>query len=134
MAEPFTYHDEGGDDLEPAEREVACRYYLDAGPRHTEFVTQFLGPSEGGRLDVLWEESDMTEEVPVAVAWLPRGQLEGFALWQALALAFWNVKKEGECWESAGCVEVIDRPDTLVDAAAFRAVLAAVWPAADSEG
>ena len=43
MAEPFTYHDDGGDDLEPAEREVACRYYLDAGPQHTEFVTQFLG-------------------------------------------------------------------------------------------
>ena len=128
MAEPFTYHDEGGDDLEPAEREVACRYYLDAGPRHTEFVTQFLGPSECGRFDVLWEESDMTEEVPVAVAWLPRGQLAGFELWQALALAFWNMKKEGECWEDAGCVEVIDRSDTAVEAEAFRAVLKAVWP------
>lgn len=128
MAEPFTYHDEGGDDLEPAEREVACRYYLDAGPHHTEFVTQFLGPSGCGKFDVLWEESDWTEEVTVAVAWLPRGQLQGFGLWQALALAFWNMKKEGEHWESADCIEVIDRPDTLVDAEAFRAVLAAVWP------
>jgi hypothetical protein len=134
MAEPFTYHDDGGDDLEPAEREVVCRYYLDAGPGHTEFVTQFLGPSECGRFDVLWEESDLTEEVPVAVAWLPRGQLEGFALWQSLALAFWNIRKEGECWESAECVEVIDRPDTLVDTADFRAVLAAVWPAAGEGG
>ena len=113
---------------------MACRYYLDAGPQHTEFVTQFLGPSECGKFDVLWEESDMTEEVTVAVAWLPRGQLEGFELWQALALAFWNVKKEGEYWESADCVEVIDRPDTLVETAAFRAVLAAVWPADEAKG
>jgi len=133
MAEPFTYHDDGGDDLEPAEREVVCRYYLDAGPGHTEFVTQFLGPSECGKFDVLWEESDITEEVPVAVAWLPRGKLDGFELWQALALAFWNIKKDGEYWESADCIEVIDRPDTLVETAAFRAVLAAVWPAQDSE-
>ena len=44
MAEPFTYHDDGGDDLEPAAREVVCRYYLEAGTQHTEFVTQFLGP------------------------------------------------------------------------------------------
>lgn len=132
MAEPFTYHDDGGDELEPAGREVVCRYYLDAGPRNTEFVTQFLGPSECGNFDVLWEESDLTEEVTVAVAWLPRGQLEGFELWQALALAFWNVKKEGEYWENADCVEVIDRPDTLVESAAFRAVLAAVWPAQDA--
>jgi len=73
MAEPFTYHDDGGDDLEPAEREVVCRYYLEAGPQHTEFVT-----------------------------------------------------------DNADCVEVIDRPDTLVETAAFRAVLAAVWPAQDS--
>jgi hypothetical protein len=131
MAEPFTYHDDGGDDLEPAEREVVCRYYLDAGPGHTEFVTQFLGPSECGKFDVLWEESDITEEVPVAVAWLPRGQLEGFELWQSLALAFWNIKKDGEYWENADCVEVIDRPDTLVETAAFRAVLAVVWPAAE---
>ena len=70
MAEPFTYHDDGGDDLEPAEREVACRYFLDAGPQHTEFVTQFLGPSECGKFDVLWEESDWTEDVTVAVAWM----------------------------------------------------------------
>ncbi len=55
MAEPFTYHDDGGEDLEPAVREVACRYFLDAGPQHTEFVTQFLGPSECGKFDVLWE-------------------------------------------------------------------------------
>ena len=68
------------------------------------------------------------------MAWLPRGQLTGFALWQALALAFWNVKKEGEYWADAGCVEVIDRPDTLVEAAAFRAVLAAVWPAGGAQG
>ena len=59
MTEPFTYHDDGGDDLEPAEREVVCRYYLETGPRHTEFVTQFLGPSECGKFDVLWEESDL---------------------------------------------------------------------------
>lgn len=96
MAEPFTYHDDGGEDLEPAVREVACRYFLDAGPQHTEFVTQFLGPSECGKFDVLWEESDWTEDVTVAVAWMPRGKLQGFELWQALALAFWNVKKEGE--------------------------------------
>jgi hypothetical protein len=128
MAEPFTYHDDGGDDLEPAEREVVCRYYLDAGPQHTEFVTQFLGPSECGKFDVLWEESDLTEEIPIAVAWLPRGQLTGFELWQALALAFWNMKKEGEYWENADCIEVIDRQDTLVETDAFRAVLAAVWP------
>ena len=128
MAETFTYHDDGGEDLEPAVREVACRYFLDAGPQHTEFVTQFLGPSECGKFDVLWEESDWTEDVTVAVAWLPRGQLAGFALWQALALAFWNVKKEGEHWESAGCIEIIERPDTLVEADAFRAVLATVWP------
>ncbi len=128
MAEPFTYHDDGGEDLEPSAREVACRYFLDAGPQHTEFVTQFLGPSECGKFDVLWEESDWTEDVTVAVAWLPRGQLAGFALWQALALAFWNVKKEGEHWESAGCIEIIERPDTLVEADAFRAVLATVWP------
>ncbi len=134
MAEPFTYHDDGGDDLEPAEREVVCRYYLEAGPQSTEFVTQFLGPSECGKFDVLWEESDLTEEVTVAVAWLPRGQLAGFALWQALALAFWNMKKEGEYWENADCVEVIDRPDTLVETDAFRAVLAVVWPPADPEG
>ena len=132
MAEPFTYHDDGGDDLEPAEREVACRYFLDAGPQHTEFVTQFLGPSECGKVDVLGEESDWTEDVTVAVAWMPRGKLHGFELWQALALAFWNVKKEGEYWENAGCIEIIDRPDTLVDADAFRAVLAAVW-AKDAE-
>jgi hypothetical protein len=50
-----------------------------------------------------------------------------------LALAFWNMKKEGEYWENADCVEVIDRPDTLVETDAFRAVLAAVWPAQDSE-
>jgi hypothetical protein len=42
-------------------------------------------------------------------------------------LAFWNVKKEGEYWENADCIEIIDRPDALVDADAFRAVLAAVW-------
>ena len=91
MAEPFTYHDDGGEDLEPAAREVACRYFLDAGPQHTEFVTQFLGPSECGKFDVLWEESDWTEDVTVAVAWMPRGKLHGFELWQALALAFWNI-------------------------------------------
>ena len=56
MAEPFTYHDDGGDDIEPAEREVVCRYYLEAGPQNTEFVTQLLGPSECGKFDVLWEE------------------------------------------------------------------------------
>ena len=128
MAEPFTYHDAGGDDLEPAAREVACRYFLDAGPQHTEFVTQFLGPSECGMFDVLWEESDMTEEVAVAVAWLPRGQLEGFELWQTLALAFWNIKKEGEYWDNCACVEIIDREDTLIPGDAFRAVLEAVWP------
>ena len=131
MVDPFTYLD-GGEDLEPAAREVACRYFLDAGPQHTEFVTQFLGPCECGKFDVLWEESDWTEDVTVAVAWMPRGKLQGFELWQALALAFWNVKKEGEYWESADCIEIIDRPDTLVDADAFRAVLAAVW-AKDSE-
>jgi hypothetical protein len=130
MAEPLTYHDDGGDDLEPAAREVVCRYYLDAGPGHTEFVTQFLGPSECGEFDVLWEESDLTEDVAVAVAWLPRGQLEGFELWQALALAYWNIKKEGEYWADAQCVEIIDRPDTMVEAVAFRAVLKAVWPSA----
>jgi hypothetical protein len=75
----------------------------------------------------------MTEEIPVAVAWLPRGQLTGFELWQTLALAFWNMKKEGEYWDNADCVEVIDRPDTLVETDAFRAVLAAVWPAQDPE-
>ena len=128
MAEPFTYHDDGGDDLEPAEREVVCRYYLDAGPQHTEFVTQFLGPSECGKFDVVWEGPDLTEEVTVAVAWLPRGQLTGFELWQALALAFWYVKKEGEYWDNADCIEVIDRPDTLIETDAFRAVLKAVWP------
>ena len=127
MADPFTYHDDGGEDLEPAAREVACRYFLDAGPQHTEFVTQFLGPSECGKVDVLWEESDWTDDVTVAVAWMPRGKLHGFELWQALALAFWNIKKEGEYWEDAGCIEIIDRPDTLVDADAFRAVLTAVW-------
>ncbi len=127
MAEPFTYHDDGGEDLEPAVREVACRYVLDAGPQHTEFVTHFLGPSECGKFDGLWEESDWTEDVTVAVAWMPRGKLQGFELWQALSLAFWNVKKEGEYWENADCIEIIDRPDTLVDADAFRAVLAAVW-------
>ena len=74
---------------------MACRYYLDAGPQHTEFVTQFLGPSECGKFDVLWEESDMTEEVTVAVAWLPRGQLQGFELWQALALAWGVALPEG---------------------------------------
>ena len=132
MAEPLTYHDDGGDDLEPAEREVVCRYYLEAGPQHTEFVTQFLGPSECGKFDVLWEEYDLTEEVTVAVAWLPRGQLTGFELWQTLALAFWNMKKEGEYWENADCIEVIDRPDTLVETTAFRAVLAAVWPPSDA--
>ncbi len=127
MADPFTYHDDGGEELEPAEREVVCRYYLEAGPKHTEFVTQFLGPSECRKFDVLWEESDMTEEVAVAVAWLPRGQLEGFELWQALALAFWNIKKEGEYWDNHDCVEVIDREDTLIPTEAFRAVLTAVW-------
>jgi hypothetical protein len=63
---------------------------------------------------------------------MPRGKLQGFELWQALSLAFWNVKKEGEYWENADCIEIIDRPDTLVDADAFRAVLAAVW-AKDSD-
>ena len=56
--------------------------FLDAGPQHTEFVTQFLGPSECGKFDVLWEESDWTEDVTVAVAWIPRGKLQGFELWQ----------------------------------------------------
>jgi hypothetical protein len=42
------------------------------------------------------------------------------------------MKKEGEYWENADCIEVIDRQDTLVETAAFRAVLAAVWPSHDS--
>ena len=64
----------------------------------------------------------------MAVAWLPRGQLEGFELWQTLALAFWNIKKEGEYWDNCACVEIIDREDTLIPGDAFRAVLEAVWP------
>lgn len=131
MVEPCTYHDDGGEELEPAEREVVGRYYLDAGPQHTEFVTQFLGPSDCGKFDVLWEESDWTEDVTVAVAWLPRGHLKGFELWQALSLAFWSAKKEGEFWESADCIEIIERTDTLVDVAAFQAILAVVWPPAE---
>jgi hypothetical protein len=108
MAEPFTYHDDGGEDLEPAAREVACRYFLDAGPQHTEFVTQFLGPSECGKFDVLWEESDWTEDVTVAVAWMPRGKLHGFELWQALALAFWNVRRKA----SIGKTQAVSKSST----------------------
>lgn len=128
MAAPFTYHDDGGEELEPAAREVVCRYALTAGSQATEFVTQFLGPSECGKFDVLWEESEGTEDVAVAVAWLPRGQLTGFALWQALALAFWGARKEGEFWDNADCIEIIERADTAIEAEAFQAILAAVWP------
>ena len=128
MTEPFTYHDDGGDELEPERMEEVCRYYLDLGPKQVEHVTQLLGPSSCGGYDVLWEKSDVTEEIPIAVAWLPRGELEGFELWQALALAYWSIRKEGELWDGYDCVEVIDAPDGLVDAEAFKAVLAAVWP------
>lgn len=133
MAEPYTYHDDGGDDLEPEHMEEVCRYYLDLGPKQVEHVTQLLGPSACGNFDVLWEKSDVTEEIPIAVAWLPRGELEGFELWQALALAYWNIRKEGELWDNCDCVEVIENADGLVDSDAFRAVLAAVWAPEEGE-
>jgi hypothetical protein len=43
---------------------------------------------------------------------------------------FLEREERGEYWENADCVEVIDRPDTAVDAEAFRAVLKAVWSGA----
>ncbi len=133
MVEPCTYHDDGGDELEPESKQLVCQYYLEAGIENTEFTSQYIGPSVCGGFDVLWEESDLTEEIPVAVAWLPRAQMDGFELWQALALAYWNVKKVGEMWDNYECIEIVDNPAAVIEVEAFRAVLAAVWPADESD-
>jgi hypothetical protein len=66
------------------------------GPGFQENLRFFVGPSRCKRYDVLWQESDWSDEGISAIAWIPKGGLTGRTLWETLLTGCWNAEKAAD--------------------------------------
>jgi hypothetical protein len=115
-------------DLTPKGKpKLLFKAYLSHGPGFDEIMGYYLGPNDDNTYDVLWIESDWTEEM-TAIAWVELGAIPSNDLSSALLKTYWQREKEESQSEEPSFSEIIKSDRAVLPSEQVRAILEEVWP------
>jgi hypothetical protein len=100
---------------------------LSHGPGFDEITGFYLGPNDDSTYDVLWIESDWTEEL-TAIAWVEHGAIPSNDLSSALLKTYWQREKEESNSEEPSFSEIMKSDRAVLPSEKVRAILEEVWP------
>jgi hypothetical protein len=99
---------------------------LSHGPGFDEIMGYYLGPNDDKTYDVLWIESDWTEEM-IAIAWVELGAIPNNDLSSALLKTYWQREKEESQSEAPSFSEIMKSDQAVLLPEQARALLDEVW-------
>jgi hypothetical protein len=100
---------------------------LNHGPGFAEISGFYLGPNDDNTHDVLWTESDWTEEL-TALAWVERGSIPRDQLSRELLKNYWQSEKNQSEAEEPTFSEIMNSDRAALTPKQVRAILEEVWP------
>jgi hypothetical protein len=129
VTRPITYYDNAdtGVDLQPGKTKILFKARLDHGPGFSEETLFLIGPSECETYDVLWSQTDWTEDT-FALAWLPRGLECGPVLWRSLLLGYWKAEEGANPGCRPNFSEIVRDSRSLASSHEIEQVRNEVWP------
>lgn len=100
---------------------------LSHGPGFVEISGFYLGPNDDNTHDVLWIDSDWTEEL-TALAWVERRSIPRDELSRELLKNYWQSEKNQSEAEEPTFYEIMKNDQAALNPKQVRAILEEVWP------
>jgi hypothetical protein len=100
---------------------------LSHGSGFAEISGFYLGPNDDNTHDVLWTDSDWTEEL-TALAWVERGSIPRDELSRELLKNYWQSEKNQSEAEEPTFSEIMNSDRAALTPKQVMAILEEVWP------